>query len=150
MNMRWTWVMIPEDEDGRAVRYRHEGSLSTLGESLATRSVWNRLRDDGVPYRLWCVGERSPFGYSEPFAARGVATVLGWSASAGWLDAPMDARPPRGRVVFPCAKGADLEVTDGEGLAVAALLGIEGEDVPCDAGDPRLGLRAGCVAEWRP
>ena len=142
--------MIPEDGGGQAVRYRHEAPLGTLGDSLATRSVWNRLRDDGIPYRLWCVGERSPFGYSEPFTWRGVATVLGWSASARWLDAPMDARPPRGRVVLRCDGGADTEVTDGAGLAAAAQLGIEGEDVPCDAGDPRLGLCAGCVAEWRP
>ena len=142
--------MIPEEEGGQAVRYRHEGPLGTLGDSLATRSVWNRLMDDGIPYTLWCVGERSPFGYSEPYSARGVATVMGWSQSAGWLNGPMDGRPMRGRVVFPNKKGVDLEVTEGAGLAMASLLGIDGEVVPCSAADPRLGLCAGCVAEWRP
>ena len=142
--------MIPEGDGGEVVRYRHEGPLSTLGDGLATRSVWNRLMDDGVPYRLWCVGDRSPFGYQEPFTERGLATVMAWSLSAGWLNGPMDGRPPRGRVVFPCERGTDLEVTDGAELAMASLLGIDGEIVPCQASDARLGLRAGCVAEWRP
>lgn len=146
MNMRWTWVMIPEGEGGGAVKYRHDGPLSTLGDSLATRSVWNRLMDDGIPYRLWCVGERSPFGYSEPFSARGLATIMAWSASSGWLAGPMDGRPLRGRVAFPYV---GREVTDGAGLAAASLLGIDGEDVPHGI-DERMGVYAGCVAEWRP
>lgn len=146
MNMRWTWVMIPVGDEGQAVSYRHAGPLGTLGDSLATRSVWNRLRDDGVPYHLWCVGERSPFGYSEPFSPRGVATVLAWSASAGWLDGPMDGRPLTGRVAFT---RVGREAKDGAELAAATLLGVDGEDVPRGT-DQRMGVCAGCVAEWRP